>query len=175
MVENKVDSRLLLITLILILISLLLLNNFMGQNRQDDVWNYKEMVTANDIKYLGTSVTDRQIYYSLENVVNKYINSYNVTNTKEDDIDYKQYYQYLAKNYKKHLSKKEYIEVAEKFFSKFYALGEYAYTYNTLKNVYLFDNGIYLCELNSKTNNDLAFLAIQLNTMSNTYNIVYIE
>lgn len=169
---RKVDSKLLLFTLILVLIVLLLLNFLFNNNRDDGIWNYKEIVTGAQLIYSGTEVTDREIYYTLENIIKDYINSY-VTDSEE--LSYKDYYKYLTENYKKHLNKKEYYEVAQTFLNKFLVNTGSMNTNQILKHVYELENNVYLCELVSNTTKQTAYIAIQLNTSQLIYNIVYVE
>ena len=175
---KRVDSKLLLFTLVLVLIALLLLNWLLGNRETDSIWNYKEITTATDVMYLGTRVTDRQMYYTLESIVNQYLNSYiNVYN--EEKVMYEDYYKYLTENYKKHLTKKEYMQVAEKFLNKFYININSDYesmdTNQILKNIYEFENSIYLCELKGNRSNETGYIAVQINTSELAFNIVYIE
>lgn len=176
---KRVDSKLMLFTLVLVLITLLLLNYFFNNNRTDSIWNYKEITSAIDVIYLGEKVTDRDTYYTLETIVNQYLNSYINPYNDEEKIMYEDYYNYLTENYRKHLSRKEYIEVAEKFLNKFYininSDYEAMYTYQLLKEVYAFDNNVYLCKLESKRNNHIGYIAFQINESELAFNIVYIE
>jgi len=175
---KRVDSRLLLFTLVLVLITLLLLNYVLKGNRNDGIWNYKEIESATDVMYLGEKITDRQTYYTLENIINQYLNSYINTNN-EEKIMYDDYYNYLTENYRKHLSKKEYKEVSENFLNKFYinidSDYEAMYTYQVLKEIYKLEDSVYLCRLYSKRNNETGYIAIQLFESDLTFNIVYIE
>lgn len=176
---KKVDSKLLLFTLILVLITLLLLNYLFEGNRTDDIWDYKEITSATDIMYKGTEITDREIYYTLETIINQYLDSYINPYDDEEKVMYQDYYKYLAKNYRKYLGKSKYKEVAEKFLNKFYininSDYESMYTHQLLKNVHAFDNNIYLCELESKRNNEVGYIAFQVNESECAFNIVYIE
>lgn len=176
---KRVDSKLLLFTLVLVLIALLLLNNFLEGNRKDEVWNYAKITSATDVMYLGKRVTDRNIYYTLENIVNQYLNSYINTEDDQDKIMYEDYYNYLTDYYKKHLNKKEYKQVAENFLNKFYininSDYEAMYTYQLIKDIYAFDNNVYLCKLVSKRNNEIGYMAFRVNEAELAFNIVYIE
>ncbi len=176
---KRTDSKLLLISLVLILIILLLLNYFLGKNRMDETWNYKKITTATDVMYKGEIVTDRETYYTLEKIINQYLDSYINTNNDEEKTMYDSYYKYLTENYKGYLSKKEYIEVAEKFLNKFYVNindnYETMYTYQILKDIYSFDNNIYLCVLQSNRNNEKGYIALQVNKEQSLFKIVYIE
>lgn len=176
---KKVDSKLLLFTLVLVLITLLLLNYLLKGNREVGIWNYKEITTATDIMYLGQKVTDRDTYYTLEAIVNQYLNSYINTGNDDEKLMYEDYYNYLTENYKKHLSKKEYIEVAKNFLNKFYVNinsdYETMYTYQILKEIYDMGNNVYMCKLESKRNNEIGYIAFQINQSELAFNIVYIE
>ena len=182
---KRVDSKLLLFTLVLVLITLLLLNFLLKGNSSNDIWNYKEITTVQNLIYMGEKVTDRQIYYDLEQIVINYLNSYVDTymeDTKEDKLSYEDYYDYLRKDYKNYLSKDEYIEVAKKFLDKFFVKTGYEYevrefmdTERVLTDVYKFEDNVYLCRLDSKYNNSYGYIAIQLKTTESSYNIVYIE
>ena len=179
MESKKIDSKLLLVTLVLVLIALLLLNKLMESNRTDEIWNYKEITTAANITYLGERITDREIYYTLENIINQYLDSYINKYNDEDKITYKDYYNYLSENYKKYLSQKEYLAVAEKFLNKFYinieSDYESMYKYQILKQIYKFDNNVYLCKLECKRNGEVGYIAFQINESELIFNIMYIE
>lgn len=175
---KKVDPKLMLFTLILVLIVLLLFNFLLEKNRTDEIWNYKEITTAEDIMYQGKRVTDRETFYTLEKIITQYLNSYiNVYN--EDKIMYEDYYQFLTKNYKNYLSKKEYKQVAEKFLNKFYINIDSDYiamdTTRVVKRIYELDNSVYVCMLEGNKSKETGYIAIQLNTTEAIFNIVYIE
>lgn len=176
---KRVDSKLLLFTLVLVLIALLLLNYLFEGNRTDEVWNYKKITTATDVIYLGEKVTDRTTYYTLETIVNQYLDSYINRYNDEEKVMYEDYYNYLTDNYKKHLSKSKYKEVAKKFLNKFYVNinsdYETMYTHQILKDIYAFDNNIYLCKLESKRNSEIGYIAFQISESELAFNIVYIE
>lgn len=176
---KRVDSKLLLFTLVLVLITLLLLNYLFDKNRDKGIWDYKEITSATDVMYFGEKVTDREIYYTLESIINQYLDSYINVNDDKDKIMYEDYYNYLTENYKKHLSKKEYKEVAENFLNKFYininSDYEAMYTYQILKDIYEFENSIYLCRLESKRNGEIGYIALQIDQSQLAFNIVYIE
>lgn len=179
MERKKVDSKLLLFTLVLILITLLLLNYLLKGNRKDGIWDYDNITRATQVMYLGQKVTDRDTYYTLEAIVNQYLNSYIKENNDNEKIMYEDYYNFLTENYRSHLSKKEYIEVAKNFLNKFYVNinsdYETMYTYQILKEIYAFDNNIYMCKLESKRNNEVGYIAFQLNESELAFKIVYIE
>lgn len=176
--EKKVNSKLVLFTSILILICLLLLNYFFSNNEDVGIWDYDNITTAYSIMYSGEKVTDREVYYTLETVIQDYMKSYVKETDKDTVVTYKNYYNSLSKNYKKHLGKNGYYEVAEKFLSKFfsekldYESIEY-FNRHVIKNVYNMGDSIYFCELETSNNED-AFIAVQL-LRDNTIYIYYIE
>lgn len=178
MEEKKVNSKLVLFTSILVLICLLLLNYFLSNNEDVGIWDYDNLTSGYSIMYSGEKVTDREVYYTLETVIQDYMKSY-VKDTDNDVVTYKDYYNSLSKNYKKHLGKNGYYAVAEKFFSKFFAKKldyetmQYFSNKHVIKNVYEVEKSVYLCELKD-SNNESAFIALQLLT-DNTIYIYYIE
>lgn len=180
---KKVNSKLLLFTLVLVLIVLLLLNKFLDGLNTNDIWNYKKLTSAQDIIQKGKIVTDREIYYNLEEIITKYVESYlSEQSTNLDMINYKDYYTFLIKDYKKHLSQEEYNNVAETFLNKFYVKNvseweayEYMDVFSLITNIYSFDNNIYLCKLYSKETRNTGYIAIKLDLTNEGYYIVYIE
>lgn len=173
---KKIDSKMLLFTLILVLITLLLLNYLFEGNRTDTIWNYKEITNVTDVMYLGEKNTERDKYYTLEAIVTQYLNSYINPYDDEEKVTYEDYYNYLAKYYKKYLSKKEYKEIANNFLTKFYNKDDGTmYTYQVLKEFYEFENNVFLCKLENKRNNAVGYIAFQINESELAFNIVYIE
>ena len=185
MERKRVDSKLLLFTLVLVLITLLLLNWLLGGNNTDEIWNYKEITSASDLVDYGEEIEDREVYYILESIVQQYLNSYVNTyneDMKADKLSYTQYYEYLTKNYREYLSKAEYKKLAETFLIKFkvYAESEYeAMEYmdieQVVKEIYVFENNVYLCRLKGMYTGNVGYIAIALDTSKNAFNIVYIE
>lgn len=179
MEEKKVNSKLLLFTSFLVLISLLLLNYFFSSNKDKGIWDYDNIKSAYSILNYDDEVTDREIYYNLENVIQGYLKSYVKETSSSDIVTYKDYYDSLTDNYKNYLGKNGYYEVAEKFFNKFYKnkldydTMQYFGEQHVLKNVYNIDNSVYLCRLEGN-NNEEAFIALQLLDDKTIY-IYYIE
>ena len=189
--ENKeVNTKLMLVTAILVLIVLLLLNYFLANANINEVWDYKNIESISDVIMYGQRIEDRTIYYNLEAIVTKYLNSYKnfdtiIEDTEDEKVLYQDYYKHLTKDYKKHLSKKEYIKVAKKFLEKFYvdstssqeAMDFIAFmdTEQVLKEVYAYEDNVYLCELESKYTNEKGYIAVQIDTNLSAFYIVYIQ
>lgn len=183
MEKEKVNTKLLLFTLVLVLIVLLIFNYLLKNNSTDSVWNYKELTSGTDIIYLGKKIEDRQIYYNLEKIVTEYVNSYLPEGEQAiKDVTYEDYYDALSEKYKNYLGKNKYYEVAQKFLKKFYInvtsdyeTMEYMDTERIIKNIYVFENYVYLCELETSDGKNTGYIAIQMNTENNSYCIMYIE
>lgn len=175
MERKKVNSKLLLITLTLVLIALFLLNYFFSEKRAEGFWDYNNLESANIIRHLGNKVTDREIYYTLEEIVNQYLDSY--IEKDEEKMNYMDYYNSLTDSYKKYLGRKKYKEAAENLLNKFYINinSDYISMYKNkvLKKAYAFDNNIYLCELSR--NNEEAYIAFQLDEGQTAFKIAYVE
>lgn len=176
---KRVDSKLTLFTLVLVLIALLLLNYLLSNSRDNGIWDYDKITSLKDIMYQGEKVTDRETYYVLETIIYDYLDSYIVDSSDKDNITYEDYYNFLTENYRKHLNKKGYKEVAGEFLNKFYinmdSDYEAMYKYQLLKEIYLLDENVYVCKLQSKRNNETAYIALRVDKAQMTFNIVYIE
>lgn len=184
MERKKIDSKFMLFALVLILIILLLLNWLLGNNTNNGVWDYEKINSASELIYLGEKIEDRSTYYTLEGIVANYLNSFLVgeSENQEGTLNYTQYYEYLTEAYRKHLNQKEYNNVANKFLSKFYVNAkseyeamEYMDTNKIIKNIYLFEDNIYLCELRGSQTGNKGYIAFALKENDNIYKLVYIE
>ena len=175
MQEKKVDSKIMLFALILVLITLFLLNRLFESNRYEGVWNYKKITSAKSLIFEGEEFTNRETYYVLEEIVNQYLDSY-ISKNDNENKGYEEYYKYLTKSYKNYLSKNKYKQVAETFFNKFYdETTNTMYTSQLITAVYKYDNDIYLCKLENKTNNEIGYIALKVSEYQQAFNIVYIE
>ena len=81
---QRIDSKLMLFTVVLVLITLLLLNYLFKNNSKEKIWDYNNITTAEDIIYIGNKVEDRKIYYNIEQIVKDYITSYEVVDENEN-------------------------------------------------------------------------------------------
>lgn len=174
---QRIDSKLMLFTVVLVLITLLLLNYLFENNSKKGVWDYNEITTAESIIYQGERVVDRETYYTIEQIIRDYINSYEVYG--DDTLTYKDYYNYLSKEYKKKINQKEYEVKAEDFFNKLKIIYNTGYEMidntNILKDLYKLDNNVYVGKVQSDYSNSYGYIAIQLNEQSLDYQILWIE
>lgn len=174
---KRIDSKLMLFTVVLVLITLLLLNYLFKNNSKEKIWDYNNITTAEDIIYIGNKVEDRKIYYNIEQIVKDYITSYEVVDKNEKT--YVDYYKYLSEDYKKVLNKKEYKKVAEHFFDKLKTTYSSGYKKieknNILKELFKLDNNLYLGKVQSDYSENYGYIAILFNEKSFQYEIVWIE
>lgn len=134
--------------------------------------------------------TDKGIYWSLNDIVETYLNSYvsteKVNQKKKHYVSYKKYYKILTKNYKEYLGKSGYEKTAEVFLKKFAvnsALTQDGKPYQTmdtsrvLKQVYTYDaeENMYLCELESELVGKIGYIGIKLDPNNADWFIFLIE
>lgn len=183
---KKVDTKQWLVLFSLVLVALIIINIVMRDlQRENQIFNYSKITRALDVIGKGELVTDRKTYYTLEKIINKYINSYliNSRDLNSEDVNYLDYYNVLTSEYKKALNKKEYEEKAKQFLGKFYIYhegkmeaDEYMDTQSVLKDIYKFDDGTaYLCKVKSSQNNKEGYIGIYLNKSNSSFYIFYLE
>ena len=181
MEEKNNNIKLYLVMFLLLLICLLIFNYFTKKAaNKDEIWNYSNISTISDILHKGTKTTARDVYYNLDKIVVKYIESYLV---EDENNNWTEYYDVLSKDYSKFLNKKEYNTVAEKFLKKFYVYSqdieieatEYMDVQDILMEVYAYDNNRYVCVLESSITENKGYIGIELDEKNKTYSIFYIE
>lgn len=174
---QRIDSKLMLFTVVLVLITLLLLNYLFENNSKKGVWDYNTITTAEYLIYSGDKVEDRQLYYNVEQIIKEYIASYEKVDSNEKT--YIDYYKYLSKDYKKILTKKEYKEKAETFFNKFKTTYSSGYQNidknNILKELYKLDNNVFIGKVQSDYSENYGYIAVLLNEKTVQYEIIWIE
>lgn len=189
MEKLNVSNKTILLVLTIILI-LLIIINYLINNLRDNKYIYED-ISVTKLMYQGEEITDRTIYYTLENIIVKYISSYYGTTStgveieleEEPEYNYQEYYEALENSYKKHLGKKEYLELSEKFLNKFYVesgdqdieVHYYMDTYNIIKGIYRIKENTYICELYSSSNYEYGYIGIVLDPPSQEYRIFIIE
>ena len=184
--NNNISSKQKLIILTIILVVLIVgVNILKALGKQEGIWNYKEITSATDVISSGSIITDRKTYYELEDIIVRFLlanDGISTTNLETENIGYdatyKDYYSILTKEYKKHLSRKEFNEKANKLLNRFVIpldIEEFGYmnTKNIIKNIYGYGDNKYLCELQSYDN--VGYIGIQLNPYKDCYYIFYIE
>ena len=176
---DRLNKKQKIIFLATALVALILLSSILSRILNSDESkkvNYgsdtgETLITSSSIS------TNRIIYYELQDIVEKYINSYTV----ESEYSYDDYYSSLSDEYKSYLSKNKYKDLAENFLKKFDCTDDVdsstrVCTDTILKSVYRYDTDKYICMLNSKSG-QVAYIGILLNsTAKEKYaEIFYIE
>lgn len=181
MEEKNNNIKLYLIMFSLLLVCLLIFNYFIkSAQSKKDIWKYSEITSASDVLNRGTKTSARDVYYTLDKIVVKYVESYLV---EDEESNWTKYYEVLSKDYSKFLNKKEYSAVAESFLKKFYVYSEdieidaseYMDVQDIIVQVYSYEDNRYLCYLESSITGNTGYIGIELNTKNNTYSIFYIE
>ena len=181
MEEKNNNIKLYLVMFLLLLICLLIFNYFTKNvAKQDEIWNYSNILNVTDVLYKGEKTPDRDIYYTLDKIVVKYIESYLV---EDENNTWTAYYDVLSKDYSKFLNKKEYNTLAENFLKKFYVYSqdieieavEYMDVQDILVDIYAYDNNKYMCVLESSVTGNTGYIGIELDEKNNTYSIFYME
>lgn len=180
---EREDKRIILFALVLVVIILGILLFIINRSEaRKSLWNNYDDLTYADIFLEATLVEDRGIYWALDDIVSKFIESSlsDELDLSANTVNYKDYYEVLYDNYKKHLGKNGYDKVATNFFSKFVASETIEETTvestNLIDAIYLVDEDTYLCNLTSKIKQDVfASIVIRLNTDTKSFEIMYIE
>ena len=181
MEEKNNNIKLYLIMFLLILICLLIFNYFLRKtNDADNIWNYSNIDTVSTILYKGTKTTNREIYYTLNEIVTNYIEAYLVT---DENSSWQNYYEVLSDEYNNYLNRKEYNVLAEDFLKKFYVYSEdieieaneYMDVQEIITKIYEFEGNKYICVLESSITGNVGYIGIQLNEKKEIYSIFYLE
>lgn len=176
--NNEKDQKLKLVVLILVLILLLVLVNILKNIKyQDKIWNYSKINSALEVINEGKPISDRKLYYELENIIIRFIVSNTGTEaTKKNygveyDTTYEDYYSILTDSYKRHLSKQEYNELVKSILDKFNAAS--MDLNGILQMIIMYEDNKYLCLLSNKQ--QFAYFGVKLNSNNNSYEIFYLE
>lgn len=157
-----------------------------------DTTKHIDYANMNAAKFINESKieTDKGIYWSLNEIVGTYINSYlnveKIDKKRKSYVDYKQYYKILTKNYKEFLGKKEYYKLSEEFMNKFVVesvlvSGDKPFktmdNSRVLKEVYLYSEkeNMYICKLKSDMVNKEAYIGIALDPKELDWYIFFLE
>ena len=190
--ENlNISNKKLLLLLSVVLVLFIIINSFINKDK-NSIIDYSKDISAKDLISKGTEISDRKIYFTLESIIIKYVNSYN--NAKDEsgnlidleneyEYSYEEQYDSLVDSYKSYLNKKEYITVADKFMNKLLVKSgdndtEVHYFMDTnalVKGVYQIADNTYMCKLYSSYNDKEAYIGIVLDTKNSTYGIFFIE
>lgn len=181
-------KKLFLLILIVIILVLFGATEFMKKaSKEGMTWNCAKVTSAKDIIPSGELIYDRVIYWQLKQIIDQYANSYMYNQDEETKkiakAPYEDYYGVLTKDYKKLLNKNKYMEKAKVFFDKMVLetdspSGFYEENANRISRVLLYDDNMYLCEIEGTDENfpDFkAYIGIKLDNTKNKFSIFYIE
>lgn len=206
---NKLDKNTKKIMGLLLIIVLLLIATNILKNKLEEKpeWEYSKTFKVDSIEDIVSSskkTNNRKRYWELTSIIDTYVSSILVDEdmNKEFEYSYEDYYKLLTKEYKRGLNKKEYNELARDFVYRFaYETNDKNGTYKkveySIKDVYLYDNDMYLCYI-SVDDNEMSdimrnayylnnsedvvreiktdgYIGIKLNQNNGTYKIFYLE
>ncbi len=172
---------LLLIVFVILMVSTSILRIINKNNKT--TWKYGSFTSASDILYKAEIIDNRRIYWSIKEIINNFLST--MQDAEFDDtasIDKKtvsDYYSVLSDEYKRTMSNEEFEEKAKNFILSFLLedhLGNKYVDEFIIKNVYLFDNNKYLCELSLKDSDDtVGYFGVELDENKAKFSIFYIE
>lgn len=173
---NPKQRLILIITILLLLI--VIFGILKSVTKKNEGIDYKN-TNIDDLIIESTSNNDRDVYWNLNEIVYKFINTYQSKFTKEvKDVEY--YYNALDPNYRKYLGKGKYLDKANTLITK--VIGEEKDVFTLIPeplitSVYKMDNygNAYICQLSTQNESDNAYIGIILDTENKKYNIFYID
>ncbi len=188
---NKLTQVQKIVVLIIILVFVFLMYNMfknLSYNMSRKKIDYSNVKGETLILTLSKD-TSKATYYSLEDAIVKYLKSYKDIDgqigikSEEKYISYKDFYSIVTLDYKKYLGEFKYQEVANNFLDKFSIKttisdeDEYdsVDTKDVIKNVYVFDENRYICEVSNSTKKITGYIGIELNPSNSKWYIFYIE
>lgn len=142
--------------------------------------DYKSADGASLVEF-SNQESSRTIFYELNDIVKKYIDSFDEMDLfgdkKADYIPYTKYYDVLDDNYKSYLKKERYVEIANAFYKKYnysFTDGEYQFDNIIIDTVYKFMDDMYISTLISRSEEKM-YIGIKLIPNASEYKIFFIE
>lgn len=184
-ITPKQRLLLLLTMLILIIVFFSFLRNIFSKQEKIDYKNvdYSSFIVD------ATETSDRNLYWTLNDILLPFLQSYQTVEKMDTSefIEYKysglsleEYYKALDRDYKKYLSKKDFISKSKDLMSKVFDSNDNGFvtkTENIIKCIYKLNNysNAYLCEINTINSNESAYIGIALDSESERFSIFYIQ
>ncbi|MCX8074430.1 MAG: hypothetical protein N2749_02445 [Clostridia bacterium] len=171
---------LLIVVLVLLIVGNVIFKAVSNKSNKIKI-NYKN---ENGVTLVQKSLTnsDYSTYVTLNDIVQKYFESYlnsNNKNVSADFVSYMGYYDVLSSEYKKYLSKNKYLDLSKHFFERYFSNFKKQYEnisdQKIINKIYTFDTDRYICLLTDGNTDNSYFLGIELNPNYKTWNIFYIE
>lgn len=191
---KEISGKQKLIFFVVVLVLLITMVTMIKNWPKDDGEKIIDYANTNFDTLITDSVlnTDSGIYWSLNEIVLKYLNSYLVENEvgkKSKYTNYKGYYNNVVQRYKRYLGKSKYEKLSSDFCSRFVVskdnnknfamdgIGDYNNidSEKIIRNVYVFEENRYICKLYSSKNDKTGYIGIELNPKELTWKIFYIE
>ncbi len=188
--KNLDRNKQIIIVLIIVMAILWGLTNIMKSWRNNPAyWDYN---TENiDQKALQGSQIEynRNTYWTLQLIVDRYINSYLYEVAKEnysgDKVSYKEYYKELDAGYKKKISKSKYEEKAQDLMSNIVLQEEqyeehYTVLPTTIEKINRYGQDMYLCTIKVDDQDGIEFvkgrgyIGVKLDQKRNIFRIFYL-
>lgn len=180
--RNQKKVVVLLIVLVLLIISTSVLK-IVNKNTRT-TWKYNSFDSVSEMLYKGeTTKNNRKLYWEMKEIINNFLatmediefDSENITNR----TDLSDYYQVVSKEYKRKLNKSKFEDKSKQFISRFLQedhLGNKYVDNFAIKNIYLFDDNKYICDLKLYDSDDtIGYIGIELNEKKAKFSIFYIE
>lgn len=182
--KNNTEQILKIVALILILIVMfIVISIFKSDNKNYNLLEYSDNLNIKEVITTLTISEDREVYYVLEGIIQKFMISSSDAISESYDYDadmVEDYYSVLTSEYKKYLKKDEYLKLVSNFLDKFTTVSKssieelhYLETKNIIKNIYCLNEESYICEL--VYDEKYSYIGIVLDEKTFTYNIFYIQ
>lgn len=175
--EKISEKKLYILMGALLIIVFIILRSLILSDR-NQLLDYSAIESGEDVIKNHKLTFDREIYYTLDGILEKFINAYSDIGSTRS---YKDYYKTLNSEYKKELSKSEFIEECDKFFSVLKISTDSVMedvavyqTENIIRTIYDLDDDMYVCVVGLTSSNEYAYIGIKLNTTQKTFEIFYI-
>lgn len=171
------------------LILLILLTYGIKSINVEKPWVDYKSATPSTFINTSTTVTDRDKYWTLNDIIFKFLNSCQ-TQIKFDTsemIEYnyegyslKEYYDVIDDTYKKYLKKSDFIKLSEEIVKKVYGTNENGVIMKSediIANIYKLsgEDNKYICALKTTTENEYAYIGITLDEDKKTFSIFYLK
>lgn len=179
--ENIEKDKKLYILLGLLLIIVFAIVISLIRNNINSKVDYNSDSVVADLLKSATITYDREVYFVMENIITKYISSYEADSI-SGVANYEEYYNVLDDVYKSKLGKKKYKEVAQNFFKSVEYVDNTTMdrhtthiTTNIIRNIYDLGSNKYLCAVGLISSTEYGYIGISVNPSKNSYEIFYLE
>lgn len=181
MEELDKNKKLYILLGLLLIIVFVILTNLIKSNLNSKIDYNSDDVVA-DLLKSATLTYDRKVYSIMEDIIARYISSYNLDSNVSEEISYEDYYDVLEKTYKSKLSKDKYKEVVQNFFKSVEYVSDTGMdvstrhiTTNVIRRIYDLGDNRYLCIVGLLAGNEYGYIGISINDSQHTYEIFYLQ